>query len=159
MKELPLSKGKVALVDDDDYPLLVTKKWHVRNCKGHLYAAHTECTPMTNGERATSKLYMHRFLLHPLYKMQVDHIDGNGLNNQRSNLRVVTHRQNAQNIRKPKSSIYPGVVKIKTKYGLRWKSGLNYNGRWVPVGTFKLEIDAFAAYRVACKVLTGNDFA
>lgn len=81
--------------------------------------------------------------------MVVDHIDGNGLNNQRENLRVVTYRQNCQNRHTPKTSIYPGVSWCK--YKKRWFASIKINGKNRKLGRYNLEIDAYNAYTDALK--------
>lgn len=85
MIEVPLANGRgVALVDDAD-AFVLAHGWHLNEWKGCRYA------------RSSRVGYMHRLLMEPGPGMTVDHIDGDGLNNQRSNLRVVTHAQNHQN--------------------------------------------------------------
>lgn len=81
--------GLVALVDDEDHEVLSAHRWHALRVKGSLtvYARTT-----IDGKT----VYMHRLVLQPPAHLSVDHIDGNGLNNQRSNLEAVTHQQNVR---------------------------------------------------------------
>lgn len=88
MKTIPLTQGKVALVDDEDFEQLSKYKWFVVFDGHNWYAA-------TKKERR--QLRMHNFLMQPTTGMEVDHEDRNSLNNQRSNLRVCQHHQNGCN--------------------------------------------------------------
>lgn len=92
MKLIPLSgkkgSGKFAMVDDEDYDFLIKYKWHVTTSPHNIYASHS-----SKGKRIS----MHRLLMNPPSGMQVDHKDHNGLNNQKSNLRVCTKSQNQMN--------------------------------------------------------------
>jgi hypothetical protein len=94
VKEIPLTQSKVALVDDEDYEELSKYSWCAnRDCKnGNFYARRHANTP-------SKKEAMHRQILglSPSNGRCVDHIDGNGLNNQRSNLRVVARSENLHN--------------------------------------------------------------
>jgi hypothetical protein len=94
MKTIPLTRGLVSIVDDDDYEMLIRYKWYAKIKKNgkYIYAARAR---WENKTRQTT--LMHRVILNPPPRMEIDHIDGNGLNNQRSNIRIVTRRQNGQN--------------------------------------------------------------
>jgi hypothetical protein len=82
----------VALVDDEDFTKLSQFKWSVSTINNNRYALTGKKDPIA-GSTA-----MHRIIMNPPKGMEVDHIDGNGLNNQKSNLRVVTHWQNMCNV-------------------------------------------------------------
>jgi len=94
MKEIPLTQGYVAIVDDEDYESLLQFNWHAcpANDGGQVYAKRK------NEARRT--VSMHRQIAgKPGFV--VDHINGNGLDNRRENLRAVSIAENAQNITKP----------------------------------------------------------
>jgi hypothetical protein len=92
--EIPLTRGKVAIVDDTDYEWLSQWKWscHI-NRSGNCYAVRTAWNPRRY-------IRMHRLITDAPRHLEVDHINGDGLDNRRSNLRLVTRSQNTQN-RKP----------------------------------------------------------
>jgi hypothetical protein len=146
MKTLKLSKGFVALVDDADYERVSARDWYLvtHKTKRTVYAASTE---------GKTKIRMHRFILgitDP--KVQVDHEDHNGLNNQRHNLRFCNHQQNQAN--KPKqrgtySSQFKGVRWDKQRN--KWRAQLWVNGRKVYPGTFTDEVQAALAYDAAAR--------
>lgn len=133
MKTIQLTKGKEALVDDVDYQLLQYLPWHAEGIK-KLYACHG-----TFGR-------MHRFIMMADDDMEVDHIDGNSLNNQRNNLRLCTHKQNCQNKGKSKkgSSKYHGVY--WNKVNRNWIARIKPDWKGIHIGSFKIEEDAARAY-------------
>lgn len=97
MKKIPLANTAiVTLVDDQDYGMLVKYKWHRARGANTLYAARTGSKNETSGR---SKVLMHRQILDPNYLEQcdIDHINRNGLDNRRSNLRFATRSENMLN--------------------------------------------------------------
>jgi hypothetical protein len=143
MKEIKLTQGKVAMVDDEDFERINAHKWCAVDFAGKFYAGRSE-----NGKSA----YMHREVLGTVPTgIEVDHIDGDGLNCQRNNLRFVTRRQNFQNRHIKRTSKYPGVSwdKINNK----WRAGMNLNGASKNLGRFSTEEDAFRAYKKAVNII------
>jgi len=143
MKEIPLTQGKVALVDDEDYESLSQFKWYAGKQRHTFYAERKNCE---KGKR--KRMIMHRVIMKDKLKENffVDHIDHNGLNNQKSNLRVVTHRENLMNRRDKNlvSSIYSGVSwkKREKKYEVH----VYVKGKNKFLGTFNDEIQAAIVY-------------
>lgn len=125
MKEIKLTKGKVALVDDDDFEHLSQFKWHTQQ---NGYACRVV---KINGKR--KGIVMHRVIMNTPDGMETDHIDHNKLNNQKSNLRVCDRLQNLRNRRKhrnSKHSKYKGVFVIKHKKGYQYYTAkLWFKGR------------------------------
>ncbi len=102
MKLIPLTKGFSAKVDDEDYEYLMQWKWHYS-------AGYAERKEYQNGRQRPVK--MHRVIMNAPEGVLVDHIDGNPLNNQKSNLRFSTHSTNAMNMKKHRGmSPYKGVA-------------------------------------------------
>lgn len=144
MKQIPLTQGKFALVDDADFDWLNQWKWFAHKRKRIWYAARNARHP--NGDRYT--LSMHSLLL-PEAAL-VDHWDGNGLNNQRHNVRAATQVQNSANAQKrANESGFKGVDFHKDK---RWRARLN--GKFL--GYFSSSEAAARAYDVAAKELFGE---
>lgn len=143
MKEIPLTQGKVALVDDADYLRLSQFKWCAIKKRNTFYAIRTA----TIAPKKEKRVYLHREVLG--VSVRVDHQDGNGLNNRRGNLRVATSLQNMQNRRKitPKSSAYKGVSLSRGK----WRSRITIAGTLTTLGSFLSEQDAALAYNEAAK--------
>lgn len=140
VKEIPLTQGKVALVDDEDYEELNKFKWYTNKLPCTYYAA--KAKPNRSGTEQ-----MHRIILNAPLHLQVDHIDGNGLNNQKSNLRLVTPRENTQNRHHKMTSKYPGVSFKKQSH--RWVSQIYINNKKIHLGYYKTEIEAYNAYKEA----------
>src|SRR5688500_12272183 len=106
-KEISLTRGQVAIVDNADFGWLSQWKWYATKHRNTYYADRNGYISHTKHDT----IRMHRLILDAPTGIHVDHIDGNGLNNQRSNLRLCTNQQNLAN-RPPlpgKSSQYKGV--------------------------------------------------
>ena len=152
MKEIELTQGQVAMVDDFDFEWLNQFKWQAHN-DGRTYYA-TRHLATVNGLRPT--ISMHRFILDAPKNMQVDHRDQNGLNCQRYNIRICTRRQNAQNRNSYKgtSSVYKGVSwNIGSE---KWHAHIRYNGKLIALKSYHSEIKAALAYDQACIELFGE---
>ena len=146
MKEIKLTQGKVAMVDDEDFEYLNQFKWFAIKQKNTFYAVRHSLT--VNGKRHT--IWMHHEIIgKPSPSFETDHKNGCGLSNWKSNLRSVTRRQNGQNRinGKEKTSKHPGVSWDKLRK--KWTAGLRINGRKKSLGRFINEHDAFHAYRKA----------
>ena len=147
MKQIPLSKDKIALIDDDDFERINQYKWHAH--KGHSTHYARMRVRLRDGNR--KNISMHRFIMnHPL-GLSVDHIDGNGLNNTRSNLIIATASQNMANSRPKKtgSSRYKGVFWNTLKN--RWTSAIRVSGKLIFLGHFNKEEQAAEAYDNAAR--------
>jgi hypothetical protein len=152
-KELILSKGKVALVDDDLYPALSFFKWHYSESRPEKpgYAVHRV---KVSGHWLNLKL--HRFIMSAGERDIVDHIDGDTLNNQRANLRIVNHSLNSQNsIKQVGSSGYRGVSWSGRKKV--WEVCIQKDDQRIFIGQFSNVDDAARAYDKKALELFGCD--
>ena len=149
-RRIPLTQGKFAIVDPDDYPHLSKYKWRLCKTKGKnvLYAERSIRLP--NGKY--SRILMHRQLINVPEGYVLDHINGSGLDNRRANLRLATIAQNAWNSKKrnPRSG-YKGVWLAKDK-GL-WRAAIFCNRKRKHLGYFKDKVDAAKAYDKAATKL------
>ena len=151
MKEIRLTQGKVALVDDCDYEYLSQFRWHAaKNCRVFYAARGT-----FRGGKGKSML-MHRVILAAQKGEQVDHIDHDGLNNRRDNLRICTTAQNAANKRKDTGtiSLYKGVDWHKGNKA--WRARVSLKGKRIEIGHFHREEDAARTYDAKAKELFGQ---
>lgn len=143
MREVPLSRGRVALVDDADYDsVIAVGKWYANPSRKTFYARKNFAT----APGKWTSVRMHTFLTGwPL----VDHVNGNGLDNQRANLRPASSRQNSQNrgLRSDNTSGYKGVS-WKKKDRL-WVATISVNGKPKHIGCFSSAIDGAIAYDAA----------
>ena len=148
MKEILLTKGMVAIVDDEDYKWVSEWKWHVYENRGNYYAARRKRGVRTIGR---STIFMHREIVIRNFGkiddgMHTDHANGNGLDNRKSNLRICTPAQNQYNsrVRAGGTSKYKGVLWRRERG--KWISVLRISGKHIHLGTFTNEIDAAIAY-------------
>jgi hypothetical protein len=149
-KEIPLTKGKIAIVDDDDYELLAHWKWYYsQNSNGRGgYAARRDS--------ARQMIRMHRLILNAPEGIEVDHVNGNPLDNRRDNLRLCSRAENCRNIAKchrQTTSCFRGVY--RTLRG-QWAAMTGVNGKRVWIGRFDSEEEAARAYDRAILVLHGS---
>ncbi len=148
MKKIKLSNGGFAKVDDSDFEDLSRYKWWKEKKRNRWYAT---MAPSTKGGKKRIMVYMHRLLLNPGKGIQVDHNDGDGLNNQRGNLRKATHAENQRNKGKTSqnTSGLKGVYFYKRVK--KWRAQLKVNGKHVPsLGYFDTKEEAYEAYVKAC---------
>lgn len=147
MKTIPLSQGKVALVDDADFEAVSQFKWYANKVGRRFYAARKVRKPDGNW----THLYMHKVLLPGA--VEVDHRDGNSLNNQKkSNLRPATRLQNAQGFQRKRpgtTSKFRGVTWDKSR--LKWIAQITVNKKHINLGRFINEVDAARAYDAAAR--------
>ena len=109
MKQISISKGKIALVDDDDYDFIIKNKWSF----SAGYAIRRRTIKVDVNLYKFETLSMHRVIMGVTDSdILIDHIDGNKLNNQKSNLRLANKSQNGAN-RKTKKHKYLGVSPLK----------------------------------------------
>jgi hypothetical protein len=147
MREIPLTQGKVALVDDGDYEWLMQWKWVAKPDGGDIYYAVRYRTPQKEGVVEQS---MHRFILGAKPTEQVDHVDHDGLNNGRSNLRICTRSENKANGRlyKNNQSGFKGVY--LTPQGA-WRAQIRVGTKLINLGTYNSPVDAALKYdEAAC---------
>ena len=146
MREIHLSNGMNALVDDGDFEYLNKFHWYAVKRHNTFYAMR-DYYPHHGSRR--KNLLMHRDILSPDSSQDVDHIDGNGLNNQRNNIRACSHRENMINrgLQSNNKSGFKGVS-WSTKRG-KWESRINVLGKSKYLGYFNDPVDAARAYNLA----------
>jgi len=162
--EIPLdNSNEIAIIDECDFSLVASRRWRLSGTEDHSrYAvSYDGCS----GGRKNPKcymLYMHKLVTGISGKSQVDHIDGNALNNVRSNLRPATSFQNNAHRIKParrsgKDSIYKGVDYRNAEWlKKRWRARIMYHGKQITVGDYLVEWEAAKAYDIAAIELFGE---
>lgn len=150
MKEIKLTLGKVAIVDDEDFEYLSQWKWTTKKHRNTFYARRNMKLP--NGKNKDFK--MHRVIMGVTDPRQlVDHRDNDGLNNQKSNLRPCSLNENQHNrISRKGSSKFKGV----RKDGNKWYAQIMSYRVKRNLGSFDNEIDAAKAYNDAAIIYHGE---
>lgn len=151
---IPLTKGLFAKVDSADLPVIGAYKWHAHSPKiSGFYAVASPTDRRSN-------ILMHRLIMQAAPGQKTDHINGDGLDNRRVNLRACSAAENARNRRKPTdgstSSLYKGVARNTARK--KWVAYIKLDGDQRHLGYFSSETDAAVAYDAAAKELFG-DFA
>lgn len=142
MTKIPLTQGYEATIDDGDFLLVAPYNWCVLVVKKtYCTKVYALCRRVIEGRSTT--IFMHQ-LISGLERP--DHVDGNGLNNRRSNLRAATPSQNNQNTRHVRGSVpFKGVECLRGRFRVRVK----LNGKRISVGSFGSAEDAARAYDTA----------
>jgi hypothetical protein len=160
MKKIALTQGKFALVDDEDFEYLNQFKWFYHKITKDRTGYAIRNSIMINYKRAAS-IKMHREILNLKKGELADHIDGDGLNNQKSNLRRCNKYQNSWNkptLRSKKLNAIKGVTRIKDRLGIPnyWVARISFCGERIYLGTFKTKKLAEEAYKKAALELHGE---
>ncbi len=148
-RRIKLTKDKFAIVDVEDYEKLAQYDWQLS--EGESKKCYAVC--LVNRKIVS----MHRVIMNAPAGMFVDHRYGDGLDNRKENLRIVTQAQNQYNRRKTSrktSSKYKGVH-LKKQYN-KYGAEISCNGKRTHLGYFDNEIDAAKAYDEAAKKLFGE---
>lgn len=148
---IPLTKGYEAIIDTADVGLVSGIHWYANASTHTVYA---QCCCYRGGKRAADSL--HRKLLGAPAGLKVDHVDGNGLNNRRSNIRLATHAQNITNQRRrsDNKSGFKGVSRYKKTR--KWIARITISGCRKRLGYFETPEAAHAAYVRASQQLFGE---
>lgn len=152
MRTIPLTQGKHAIVDADDYDRLVAMgSWYLHNTG---YATRNE-REHPNGKQHL--IYMHRIIVDCPTGSVVDHWDSDPLNNQKANLRICTQRENLRNQHQAQANSRSG---IKGVYWVaqrgKWRTQIQIDGKLSHLGYFKNPLEAAAAYDKAALELFGE---
>ena len=136
------------LIDDEDFDLISKYNWYVY--KPHKSTTYYSRATHTIKENKNAKIYIHRLILGVTDpSIFVDHIDGNGLNNQKLNLRICSQSENMRNMKKPISnkSGFKGVFYRKDRN--TYAAAIVVKGKKHHLGHFKNKLDAANAYNQA----------
>jgi hypothetical protein len=153
-RTIPLTRGFVAIIDADDWDMVSRHKWAAQKGGNSVYAR----TSIRGGDGKQYALLLHRLLLKSERGTFVDHIDGDGLNNIRANLRACSHAENIRNSAvktdKRKRSKFKGVGQCSGTG--RWRASIEKDGSRLDLGTFDTEERAARAYDAASRLFHGR---
>jgi hypothetical protein len=155
-KEIPLTKGQVAIVDAADYEWLSKFKWYATKSTGTSYYA-TRIEYVGKGKSKT--YYMHRDILKPKSDERIDHINLDKLDNRKVNLRICSHQQNCfntlgKNRLNKVTSKYKGVSYYARER--KYVAEIRPDGKKIVLGYFENEIDAATVYNAAAQIYFGE---
>jgi hypothetical protein len=152
--EIPLTQGQVALIDDEDFELVLAYKWNA-DLNKHTKSFYA-VTNVTKPDGKRTKLLMHRLIMNAQKGQQVDHIHHLTLDNRKSEMRLCTQSQNMQNSGKQvhNTSGFKGVSWHKLKQ--KWVANINLNGKKKHLGYFPTPELAREAYCKAAAELHGE---
>lgn len=152
MKKIKLNNEKFVTVDDDDFESLSKHNWQF--CLSHGEKGYARRKITVNSKRVL--IIMHRVITNCPSGMEVDHINGDTLDNRKQNLRICTRQENAQNIGRHKDSgnLHLGVYWNKLER--KWKAGITSDYKHIHLGTFSTMEEAMAARKIAEKKIKGS---
>jgi hypothetical protein len=148
-----LTRGRVAVIDDEDLPLVSQYKWQAITPDKDEKYFYAQGYLKGEGKRG-KRIRMHRLILGAQEGVLVDHKDGDGLNNTRANLRLSTHVTNGQNRRPDKGKKFKGAFYNRTE--CKWESRIQVNKKRIRLGYFKSQEEALRAYDEAAKRFFGE---
>lgn len=145
----PLNLGLVVMVDDDDYEYLSQWHWNAQVQKETAYAVRTTKGP----KQKDIKYRMHRVIMNAPDGVFVDHVDGDGLNCRKENMRFCTRAQNQQNKMKVSKNRFKGITEHKPrgawKKNFPWQARIRVERKLISLGYFATDEEAARAYDAA----------
>jgi hypothetical protein len=159
LKEIPLTKGLVALIDDEDFEKVSVFRWQAVSNKKVYYAYHSIAKKLPNGKKGSTAIKMHRLVMGVTDpKIQVDHINGNTLDNRKENLRLCSNIENSRNRKGycTNTSGFRGVGRDKRRNSNPWFATIVKDEKQKWLGYFNTPEEAAKAFDKAAKEIYGE---
>jgi len=148
MKEIKLTQGQIALVDDEDFEYLSQWKWYASKQNDSSFIAVRNARKAEYIDGVRYRIFMSRVIMNTPIDLVVDHRDHNPLNNQKYNLRNCSYSQNSQNMKLNYEGLYyKGVAWHKASR--KWQAHIQVNGKLTHLGSFENEENAALVYNTA----------
>ena len=160
MDTITLKNGTVTILDPEDYEWARHFDWQVSN-SGYIFRSVRYYQEHNHVKQKQTFLYLHKMIMEPSEPFWIDHINRDKLDNRKSNLRLVTPTENANNrfLKNKIHSTYIGVSRVKDTSPVVWTSSIKTrSGKIISTGRFNSEIEAASARDIAIKKEWG-DFA
>lgn len=154
--EITLPKGNKVIVDKEDFERVSQFSWAISSkVDGKGYAIRGIYNPET---KKISSIRMHRFILSAPKGMEVDHINGNRLDNRKENLRLCYNKENNRNKGKNRNNTsgFKGVVERKTASGVKWLAQISKDRKTFSLGLFSSKVEAAETHDKAAEKLFGE---
>lgn len=148
---IPLTQGKVALIDAEDAPRISAHKWYALRCRNGAYYA---VTKMWGADGKRKVIGMHRVIMDAPSHLDVDHRSRDTLDNRRSNLRLATPSQNKAN-GLPYRNNHSGFKGVYPQGSGRWQAQVRYHGILHYCGSYDTREEAARAYDARARELFG----
>lgn len=151
--KIRIGKDRFALVDQADYDFIKDYLWY---CSANKWGAYVQGFPKGQAGNNRKRVSMHRVILNAPKGMCVDHINGNGLDNRRGNIRLCTPAENSYNrkLQHNSTSGHRGVYWHKASR--RWRARISYARENISLGYYNNLEDAAKAYKEAAKKYYGE---
>jgi hypothetical protein len=149
MKSIKLTQGQITFVDDEDYEKFNKYKWYAQKSLNTYYAVRRG---NINGH--IIQIRMHREILNCAKELKIDHVDRNGLNNCKSNLRICTHEENMWNLNNSKNK--SGIIGVSFSPDRnKWVAQIKHHNKTIGLGRFNTKEEAEIIYLAKKKELRG----
>lgn len=155
---IPLGKGKIAVIDFEDWNLIRSYTWTLKTNGKNKKTYYAYGYKREAGRGISTTLHREIMGEYPL-GLELAHKDGDGLNNRRDNLKFVTHQQNLQGRKMKKENTTSLFRGVRLHQRGKWTAQLSLNGKQVALGCFTTEIEAAKAYDAGARKYFGEHAA
>lgn len=154
MKKIKLTQNQYALVDEEDFDFINQFRWQAIYKPNSNYFIATKADKRINGKQRHT--YMHRLIMNAPTGLDIDHINHDGLDNRKCNLRLCTKKENRMNIKKKESRWGYKGIDFRDSNKNKWIAQIKFNKKSIYIGCYPDKISAAKAYDEKAKELFGE---